>query len=121
MAQTHSLRGLHCSRLPETLPAASGAAAACNTALLQSTWASAHAARRNSEQNPKLQILKALVPQICRSSFIGTGAFAAHWTGDTASTWWDLRWQVTAVIAPGLVGISFTGADICGARRCRSC
>lgn len=49
-----------------------------------------------------------------RSSFVGTGAYAAHWTGDSASTWWDLRWQVTAVLAPGLVGISFSGADICG-------
>ena len=51
---------------------------------------------------------------LCRSSFVGTGAFSAHWTGDSASTWQDLRWQVNAVLAPGLVGISFAGADICG-------
>ena len=49
-----------------------------------------------------------------RSSFLGTGAFSAHWTGDSASTWQDLRWQVNAVLAPGLAGISFAGADICG-------
>ena len=45
---------------------------------------------------------------------MGTGAYAAHWTGDSASTWQDLRWQINAVLNPGMVGISFAGADICG-------
>ncbi len=44
-----------------------------------------------------------------RSSFPGSGAYAAHWQGDNAATWDDLRWSVTSVLASGLVAIPFTG------------
>jgi hypothetical protein len=49
-----------------------------------------------------------------RSSFLGTGAVAAHWTGDTASTWDDMRASLPMVFQAGLAGIPFVGADICG-------
>ncbi|KAL0046727.1 hypothetical protein WJX82_008470 [Trebouxia sp. C0006] len=51
---------------------------------------------------------------LTRSSFLGTGAVSAHWTGDNAATWADLRWSITTTLGMGLVGVPFVGADICG-------
>ena len=49
-----------------------------------------------------------------RSSFLGTGRYAGHWTGDTSSSWRDLQRVTPAVLSAGLAGIPFVGGDICG-------
>jgi alpha-D-xyloside xylohydrolase len=49
-----------------------------------------------------------------RSTFLGTGRVAGHWTGDTSSGWRDLRRLIPAVLAAGLSGNPFTGGDVCG-------
>ncbi|KAK9814514.1 hypothetical protein WJX72_007179 [[Myrmecia] bisecta] len=51
---------------------------------------------------------------LTRSNFLGMGAYAAHWTGDNAAAWRDLRWSLTSIFTAGLQGVPFAGADICG-------
>ena len=51
---------------------------------------------------------------LTRSSFLGAGAHSAHWLGDNAATWEDLRRSVTGVLESGLYGNPLPGADVCG-------
>lgn len=44
-----------------------------------------------------------------RSSFLGSGAWVAHWGGDNAATWNDLRWSLSTVKQSGLHGMPMIG------------
>ncbi|KAK9790964.1 hypothetical protein WJX73_005820 [Symbiochloris irregularis] len=51
---------------------------------------------------------------LTRATWLGSGAYAAHWTGDTLSAEQDMVWTIPSVMNAGLAGITFAGADICG-------
>lgn len=52
--------------------------------------------------------------QPCRSTFAGSGRWAAHWSGDNRADWVNLQWSVPALLQSNLWGMPLAGSDICG-------
>jgi len=51
---------------------------------------------------------------LSRSTFASSGAHVAHWTGDNAATWADLKASSVTVMNMNLYGVAMIGSDMCG-------
>eukprot|EP00198_Chlamydomonas_reinhardtii_P003781 XP_001693117.1 alpha glucosidase [Chlamydomonas reinhardtii] len=51
---------------------------------------------------------------LTRSTWAGSGRYAAHWSGDNGASWEDLARGGGSLLAASLAGISMAGADVCG-------
>ncbi|XP_034184315.1 lysosomal alpha-glucosidase [Osmia lignaria lignaria] len=51
---------------------------------------------------------------ISRSTWLGHGHYAGHWTGDVYSSWHDLKMSIPAILSLNFYQIPMVGADICG-------
>ncbi|ESP01428.1 hypothetical protein LOTGIDRAFT_212916 [Lottia gigantea] len=53
---------------------------------------------------------------ITRSTFVGSGYYGGHWSGDNYASYHDLYRSISESLSMNMFGVTIVGADICGFR-----
>lgn len=51
---------------------------------------------------------------LTRSTFSGSGKYAAHWLGDNWRQWSYMNYSIAGIMNMNMFGIPMVGADVCG-------
>lgn len=51
---------------------------------------------------------------LTRSTFSGSGKYAAHWLGDNWREWGYMNYSIAGIMNMNMFGIPMVGADVCG-------